>query len=137
MAHRRGRRVLGMMILGVTGVALLAALPARAEDLAKEMATAATHAGLAAGSKEMKAVRMHLHHTINCLVGPGGAGFDANEANPCKGQGGGVIPDTRDGAKLAMLRQALAKANSGLAAADMTAAQQDARAAQTLIKHAM
>lgn len=134
MPQQELRRVSAMLL---AGLALLAALPARAGDLAKEMTTAATHAGLAAGSKEIKAVRMHLHHTINCLVGPNGAGFDASEANPCKGQGAGVIPDTKDGAKLATLREALAKAHAGLAATDMTAAQQDARAAQTLIKQAM
>src|SRR5262252_8785283 len=76
---------------------LLSTLSVRAEsDPAKEVATAAQHAGLAAKAADMKATQMHLHHVVNCLVGSGGQGYDANEANPCKDQGAGAIPDTKD-----------------------------------------
>ena len=34
-----------------------------------------------------KIVYAHLHHTINCLVGPGGKTFDARALNPCKDLG--------------------------------------------------
>lgn len=57
---------------------------------------------------------MHLHHVINCLVGPGGDGFDANEANPCKDQGAAGIPDATDRGQKKAMRLALRKANSGL-----------------------
>ena len=119
-------------------VVLSAASAARADaDVGKEVTTAATHAGLAAAAKDMPGVQMHLHHTINCLVGTAGAGFDTSVANPCKDQGNGAIPDTKDPAKMASLAQALAKANAGLKETNMAAAVQDATAAQDLIKKGM
>ncbi|MGH7033754.1 MAG: hypothetical protein ACREFL_08510 [Stellaceae bacterium] len=129
---------LPIISVAVLAAASLAAVSARAaDDPAKEVATAATHAGLATAAKDMKSVQMHLHHTVNCLVGPGGAGFDAKEANPCKDQGNGAIPDTKDAGKLAALRDALTKVNDGLKQTDMATAQKDASAAQDLIKKAM
>jgi hypothetical protein len=126
------------LALAGAGLFLLAATPARAEaDIAKETATAAQHAGLAAAGKDMAAVQMHLHHTVNCLVGPKGKGFDAKEANPCKDQGNGVIPDTNDSAKKKSLEQALAKVNAGLKSKDMATAQKDAQDAQNAIKSSM
>ena len=133
-------RRLSLPALALVGAAtfLIAAYPARAdEDVGKEIGIAATHAGLAAAAKDMNAVMMHLHHTVNCLVGPKGEGFDTGVANPCKDQGNGAIPDTKDAGKVASLRQALAKVNAGLKQTDMAAAQQDATAAQDLIKKAM
>ena len=131
-------RLPGMMVAASAFVLLSATLPARAdEDVGKEVTTAATHAGLASAAKDMAGVQMHLHHTVNCLVGPKGDGFDTGVANPCKDQGNGAIPDTKDAAKLAMLRQGLAKVNAGLKETDMAAAQKDATAAQDMIKMGM
>ena len=124
--------------LSGAGLILLAAMPARAEiDVAKEVSTAAQHAGLAAAGKDMAAVQLHLHHTVNCLVGPKGNGFDTQVANPCKNQGNGAIPDTTDSAKKKSLEQALDKVNAGLESKDMAAAQKDARDAQDAIKNSM
>ena len=124
--------------LAVAGLGLMAATPARADvDVAKEVSTAAQHAGLAAAGKDMAAVQMHLHHTVNCLVGPKGKGFDAKEMNPCKDQGNGAIPDTKETAKKKALRRALAKVQAGLKTTDMTAAQKDATDAQNAIKGSM
>ena len=107
---------------------------ARADaDPAKETSTAATHAGLAAKATDMKGTQMHLHHVVNCLVGPNGAGFDAAPGNPCKDQGAGAIPDTSDAKQKATLQQALDKANDGLKQTDMAAAQKDATDAQALL----
>src|SRR6266511_4230816 len=77
----------------VGGLALLfASCPAaRAADGGKQIATAAQHAGYAADSTAIGMAHAHLHHTINCLVGPQGDGFDAKELNPCKGFGNGAI----------------------------------------------
>jgi hypothetical protein len=124
-----------LLAVGIAvGGASLAPTPAHAEaDLAKERATAATHAGLAAKAKNMKATQMHLHHVVNCLVGPKGQGFDAKELNPCKGQGNGVIPDTTDAKQKSTFNQALQKASAGLKQTDMSAAQQDAQEAQALL----
>ena len=114
---------------------VLTASQARAADSdpAKEIATAGTHAGLAAKATDMKMTQMHLHHVVNCLVGPKGKGFDATPGNPCNGQGNGAIPDTRDPKQKKSLQQALAKANAGLKAKDMTAAQKSATDAQNLL----
>ena len=123
-----------VVVLAGTALVSISATRASAEmDAAKEAGTAAQHAGLAAKSTEMKLVQMHLHHVVNCLVGPNGQGFDASAGNPCKDQGNGAIPDTTDAAKKTMLNQALGKANAGLKLEDMAAAQKDATEVQAIL----
>jgi hypothetical protein len=114
--------------LGVAGICLWFLVPeaAVAADAAQEIATAEQHAGYAAGSDQLEMVQTHLHHTINCLVGPNGEGFDPNALNPCKDLGNGAIPDSTNAATKETLEGALAKAREGLAATELTAAQQDA-----------
>jgi hypothetical protein len=121
--------------LAAASFLLLSVVPAGAADLPKELTTAITHAGLAAGSTDLKMVQTHLHHVVNCLVGPGGAGFDAGQANPCKDQGMGAIPDAPPD-KQKILQTALASAQSGLAETDLAKAQASATAAQAAIKKA-
>ncbi len=113
---------------------LVAATPAAAVDATKEQATAAFHAGLAAGSKDVKMVRMHLHHTINCLVGPAGAGYDEHEMNPCKDLGTGALADSPPGASRVQLETALARALAGLKTDDLAASQKLAAETQGLLK---
>jgi hypothetical protein len=117
-------------------VAAIAALPlqASAADVNSEIATAAQHAGLAAQSGDIAGVHMHLHHTVNCLVGPGGPGFDAKELNPCANTGNGAIPDSTSASTKQALQAALDKANSGLASNDLAAAQKDASGAEAMLK---
>src|ERR1044071_7404386 len=117
----------------VLPLALLSAAPALA-DASSETVTAATHAELAAGASDVNGVHMHLHHALNCLVGPGGNGFDAKEPNPCAQSGKGAIPDTADAAKKKALESAADKARSGIAATDMTAAKADASSAASMLK---
>lgn len=112
-------------------------LPAFAGDYSKEVSTAADHAGYAAASTTIAAAHMHLHHTINCLVGPTGTGFDANEMDPCMGQGDGAIKDTTDAAKQQMLNAAVTKAEAGLATDDLPTAAKDAAAVQATLKQTM
>jgi hypothetical protein len=114
-----------------------APLAVLAADPAKEVSVAAQHAGFAAAATVITTVHAHLHHTVNCLVGPKGDGFDATQLNPCSGFGDGAIPDASDPTKKQALEQALAKAKAGLATNDMAAAKADAVAAQTLLKGAM
>ncbi|MBN9588146.1 MAG: hypothetical protein BGN85_14145 [Alphaproteobacteria bacterium 64-11] len=109
------------------------ALPALA-DAAQEVSTAATHAGLAAKQGAIDGVHMHLHHALNCLVGPGGEGFDAGQANPCAKQGNGAIPDTTDAAMKAKLEGAVASAKSGIAATDLAMAKADAEKTAAALK---
>src|SRR5579863_5167477 len=81
-----------------SSVALL--LPTAAfADAAQEIATAQTHAGLAAKAPAIDGIHMHMHHALNCLVGPKGDGFDASNMNPCAAQGNGAIPDASDAQK--------------------------------------
>ena len=124
-------------LAAAAGLLMLApASPARA-DAAQQVATAAQHAGYAAQSKDLKTVKSHLHHTVNCLVGPKARGFDSKELNPCKDQGNGAIPDTTDPAKKKGLQAALSKARAGLRAKDLAAAQKDAADAEAALKKGM
>ncbi len=70
------------------GAAALLATPAFA-DLAAELSTGQTHAGMAATQTDIMKVHMHLQHAVNCLVGPSGTGFDASMGNPCAKAGVG------------------------------------------------
>jgi hypothetical protein len=129
---------LGVLIVACGGLVFVAAAPAAADtDVAKEVSTAAQHAGLAATSKDMKTTQMHLHHVVNCLGGPRDTNFDAAAGNPCKDQGNGAIPDTTDAGKKAPLQQAMQQALAGLKETDMAAAQKDATAAQGMLKPSM
>jgi hypothetical protein len=130
------RRELAILtVLAGSGLVALGVQSAFAEaDVSKEVSTAAQHAQLAASAKDMKTTQMHLHHVVNCLVGPQGQGFEASFGNPCNGQGSGAIPDTTDATKKASLQQALQDVQDGLKQPDMAAAQKDATAAQDVLK---
>src|ERR1700674_870478 len=124
-------------VVAGTGFLFVASVPALAGDVALEVSVAAQHAGYAADATIITTVHVHLHHTVNCLVGPDGQGFDAKELNPCQGKGNGALPDTTDTAKKQMLQEALAKAQEGLASDDLATAKLDAAAAQAILKKAM
>ena len=121
-------------IFGSAAIAAMigfAAVPAYADE-GQEVATAAAHAGMAAASADIKMVHMHLHHVVNCLVGPSGTGFDKAAGNPCDGKGNGALMDN-PGDKKAMLEDALTKANAGIAADDVDASKKLAADAQTAL----
>lgn len=90
-------------------------------DIAQEIATATTHAGLASKAPNIDGVHMHMHHAINCLEGANGADFDKSNANPCASQGNGAIPDASPAQK-AKLTEAVATLKAGLASSDMAVA---------------
>src|SRR5215467_11045314 len=94
------------------------------------------HAGFGAGPADSRGVDAHLHHTLNCLVGPSGSGFAAKELTPCANAGKGAISDTADSAKKATLESAAAKAREGIASTDLAAAQKNASDARDLLKKA-
>ena len=122
----------------VGGLALLftSCPAARAADAGKEIATAAQHAGYAAESTAIGMAHAHLQHTINCLVGPKGDGFDAKQLNPCKDFGDGAIPDTKDAIKLKSLGAALGLAEAGLKSDDLDTAKKLGAQAAAEIKKA-
>jgi hypothetical protein len=105
----------------------LVAGPALADE-AGELAIAQTHAGLAAKATALNGVHMHLHHALNCLVGPNGNGYDSSQANPCAKAGKGAITDSTDAAQKAKLQTAVSSAQAGIAATDLATAQKDAQA---------
>jgi hypothetical protein len=111
--------------------------PARAlaNAVHSEIVLAEQHAGLAAQSMGVALVHTHLHHTLNCLVGPGGPGFDAQEINPCANVGHGAIPDSV-AAKQPSLEAAAAEARAGIDEPVLAKAQQHAAATETMLKKA-
>jgi|HubBroStandDraft_1064217.scaffolds.fasta_scaffold51362_2 hypothetical protein len=121
-------------VIAVIVIALPASTLAADPDPTQEAAISAVHAGWAAEAATIEQVHMHLHHTVNCLVGSKGQGFDAKEANPCQKLGDGAIPDTADSATKAKLTAALAKAQAGLNSDDLTAAKKAATEAQAALK---
>lgn len=123
------------VVIGSVGV-LFFASPSLAGDAKSEITTAAMHAGLAAQASDITGVHTHLHHAVNCLVGPGGPGFDSKELNPCANSGGGAIPDSTNATTKESLQAALARANSGIAATDLASAQKDASATEAMLKSA-
>lgn len=58
-----------------------------------ELKTAMAHAGYAAKADALNGVHLHLHHVLNCMVGPKDKLFDAAAGNPCKDQGTGAVPE--------------------------------------------
>ncbi|HEV2652077.1 MAG TPA: hypothetical protein VGU69_12515 [Rhizomicrobium sp.] len=125
-------------LAGVGVAALLSApLPALAADAHGEAVTAATHADLAAKAADMAGTQMHMHHVLNCLVGPGGKDFDAKNMNPCANSGNGAIPDQTDPVKKAALEHAADDARKALAATDLASAQSDATATAAAINAAI
>ncbi|HXZ67661.1 MAG TPA: hypothetical protein VEH07_03640 [Alphaproteobacteria bacterium] len=113
----------------------VAAFPLAAlADVSVEIKTAETHAGFSAQATNIQEAHTHLHHTLNCLVGPGGNGFDKTALNPCNGNGNGIIPDTADATKKAALEQLAAEARAGLASNDLATVKKDAADIEAKLK---
>ena len=90
---------------------------------------------MAAAAGDLKMVHAHLHHVVNCLVGPGAPDYDAAQADPCKGQGMGAIPDSMADKRTA-LGAAVGVAKQGIAQEDIVKAKEDATALQAALKKA-
>jgi hypothetical protein len=125
-------KTMGIAVLAFGSAIALS--PAALADAASETVTAATHAQLAVDASDLKGVHLHLHHALNCLVGPGGNGFDAKQLNPCAQSGRGAIPDTSDPGKLVSLETAADRARAGIAAEDLKKAKADAKAVVSTLK---
>jgi hypothetical protein len=87
-------------------------------DGPQAVATAAQHAGLAAGQDNLNGVRRHLHHALNCLVGPDGKDFDESAGNPCA-SAGGAIPQTADPDMKAKLEKIAMQIHDGVMDEDL------------------
>lgn len=122
------------LIAGAAFAALCA--PAALADAHSEVVQAETHAGLAEKASDITGVHQHLHHALNCLVGPKGDGYDAKEMNPCANAGSGAIPDTTDAAKKKALQAAADQLSSSIAETDETKAKAGATKAAGMLKAA-
>ena len=96
--------------------------------VSKQVATATAHAGMALGASDLKMVHTHLHHVINCLVGPSGDGFDGSAGNPCKEMGHGAIVEAKGHAGVeGSLHTAVREAKEGVQATTLDSAHADAQ----------
>jgi hypothetical protein len=80
-------------ITAVTAAALMLAPTAAMAGIGEELTLAQTHALLAyrtggRGERGIAQARMHFHHVLNCLVGPGGKGYDLTPPVMPAGRGG-------------------------------------------------
>jgi hypothetical protein len=126
-------------IIGLTALVLAGALgfaPAALADAASETVTAGSHVDLGLAAPDLKGLRTHLHHALNCLVGPDGYGFDAKALNPCAQSGKGAIPDSADAAKKAKLQSAANRIREGISSSDLTTARKAASEAAAQLKTA-
>lgn len=121
--------------IGTALCAGLASLPMAAHaDASTEIATAAQHAGLSAASNSIAVAHLHLHHTLNCLVGPGGHGFDPKAGDPCKGMGDGAIADTSDAHLKRRLERVADRARRGLRSHSLSVVHKDAARIEAELK---
>jgi hypothetical protein len=96
-----------------------------ANNANQEIATATTHATMAANAADTATAIMHFHHVINCLVGPKSKQFDADAGNPCNGMGNGALNDVaQKSVEHDKLQHALALAEQALHAKDLESSQQ-------------
>ena len=113
----------------------LLALPAFAAGNAlKEISTAIEHSGFASEVKTTAKVHLHLHHVVNCLVGPHGMGFYPAAGNPCKGMGNGALDDLSGHPKARQaLETALHDARKGLSSNQFKTAHSTALKVETAL----
>lgn len=97
IAGLAGAAVMAFGTVGAYGQYDYSTPKAAAGGLGTEIKTALTHAGFAGSYDSLKEVTLHLHHVLNCLVGPKDRMFDASAGNPCQGQGNGILADIQGG----------------------------------------
>ena len=103
-------------------------------DSKSQIATAVEHAGLAAAAPNLVQTRVHLHHAMNCLVGPLDADFDKSNMNPCAQQGKGAFPDESNPEIKTQLQNAMSAAAEGIASKDEATAKKNAATVKSLLE---
>lgn len=123
-------------LIGLSMGGLLMVLPmaAYATSASSEIAAAAKHAGLSAESTTLQVAHMHLHHTLNCLVGPTGTGFSSHDFNPCSHIGHGAIPDSGNSREALKLRHVADQVRVALKDAQLRSVKRDARQIEAELK---
>ena len=127
-----------MTALRITGstialIGIVSISPAGLADSPQAIATAAQHAGLAAAAGNLAGAHRHLHHTLNCLIGPDGEGFDEAAGNPCR-DAGGAIPQTADAQMKENLEEAAMKVRDAIENEDATAVKEVAMSVQDTLE---
>ena len=104
-----------------------------------EMKTAMAHAGYAAKAEALNGVHMHLHHVLNCMVGPQDKLFDGAAGNPCKDQGTGVLPELKGRMNQQYYEATLVAqiAGQGIASNNLPEAKAAARVAELILQDAV
>ena len=126
--------LLGISLGGVLMVQPITAYAASATSVSSEIGAAAIHAGLSAESTTLQVAHMHLHHTLNCLVGPSGAGFNSSYFDPCAHLGHGAIPDSGNSREALKLRHIAAQVRTALKDAQLRTVRKDAFQIETELK---
>ncbi len=130
--HRRVFLLFAPAMLLVSTMALAAGNSAQ-----MQVKTAEQHATFASKAGNVAQTHLHLHHVINCLVGPKGEGFDAMAGDPCQGQGNGALNDMMGSTQeKETLEQALALAKVGVKIRTHKPAYYTALAVRTLLQEA-
>jgi hypothetical protein len=127
-----------MRTLRVTGntialIGIVSISPAALADGPQAVATAAQHAGLAAAAGDIAGAHRHLHHALNCLIGPDGEGFDEAAGNPCR-DAGGAIPQTADAQMKENLEDAAMKVRDAIENDDPAAVKEVAMSVQDTLE---
>lgn len=103
----------------------------------QEINMAKAQADKAAAAKDVTGIHEGLRLVINCLAGPGNAGYDPSITDPCKRMGRGALMDvTPDSDEHRLLTQAFNEAKNGLAANDVKSAHDLAKKALNDIEDA-
>lgn len=92
-------RIIGLgLAMGMLGLLFLTT--AFAADMTsaaqRELQTATTHAGLAAGYSTVRDIELHLHHVVNCIEGKKGKNYFKPSGDVCEGMGNGLLSDLKD-----------------------------------------
>lgn len=117
--NRLFRSMLAVASLGTVPIAAGAA-----GNVGMEMTIAHQRAIMSQGSNTLADAHKYMQQSINCMVGPKGAGFDQSEANPCGDAGGGLLVDLASNeAASEQVKAALASAREGLRSKDLVAVQ--------------
>lgn len=142
MSHsiHHASRLVWLMPLAAAVLATAAAA-APATNAAREIATAKVHANVATQIDTVAGAQLHLHHVVNCLVGPHGNGYDAaaeaKSENHCDDLGNGAIADSAHASAMQRdARAALHAAQAGLAAHTLDAVHHDASQALAALDRA-
>jgi len=85
------------MLAGFAIAGMLLPLGPALAGIGEELTIAQTHSLLAyrSGGRGVGGAKTHLQHVLNCLVGPGGDGYNATPPNmdPCASSGKGALND--------------------------------------------